>query len=277
MEENLERPNYYAILPANVRYADINSSAKLLYAEITALCNKTGTCWASNSYFAELYSVSADTVSRWVKELIDGGFVTSDINKKAGNRRYIRVTDVPIGKNDDSYRQKAQLNNNKTNTNSIVELEKSLLSLVNEITGRAFRTLPARGVKKTLDAFTLEEIESALRALAADSWHRPKLKELSIDYFIRSTTIDRFLDKGQKLKPTPKEKAGKMVRDEIVAKGNIFPAEWPEGKEEWTFDLDESGEERTASYFRGIEINHKTQNEILRIEQERQELLDGPE
>jgi hypothetical protein len=81
-------------------------------------------------------------------------------------------------------------------------LEKSksaLLILVNEVTGRSFRTLPERGVKKTLDAFTLDEIRAALTALAADSWHKPKLKELSIDYFIRSTTIDKFKD----IKPNP--------------------------------------------------------------------------
>lgn len=73
--------------------------------------------------------------------------------------------------------------------------------LVNEVTGRNFRTLPERGVKKTLDAFTLDEIRAALTALAADSWHKPKLKELSIDYFIRSTTIDKFKDTKPNTKP----------------------------------------------------------------------------
>ena len=31
-----ETPNYYAIIPANVRYADLKPNAKLLYGEITA-------------------------------------------------------------------------------------------------------------------------------------------------------------------------------------------------------------------------------------------------
>ena len=65
-----EKPSYYAIIPANVRYADITPNAKLLYGEITALCSKEGYCWASNNYFAELYDVDVRTIKRWVSELL---------------------------------------------------------------------------------------------------------------------------------------------------------------------------------------------------------------
>jgi len=68
-------PNYYAIIPANVRYAKINANAKLLYGEITALANKEGFCFATNKYFADLYQVDARTIQRWVKELIDNNFI----------------------------------------------------------------------------------------------------------------------------------------------------------------------------------------------------------
>jgi hypothetical protein len=73
------------------------------------------------------------------------------------------------------------------------EKEQKLIGLVNEITGRDFRVLPSVGVKKTLDSFSLEEIAMALSALVQDDWHAPKLKEFSISYFVRSTTIDKFL------------------------------------------------------------------------------------
>jgi hypothetical protein len=94
----MENPNYYAIIPANVRYSDITDGAKLLYGEITALCNKEGYCWATNEYFAALYKKSADTISRWISELTKSQFVYSQIDKELGNQRKLYIT-PPIGKN----------------------------------------------------------------------------------------------------------------------------------------------------------------------------------
>ena len=78
----MEKPNYYAIIPANVRYdKSLTPSAKLLYGEITALSNKEKFCWASNKYFAELYEVSERNVQLWLKMLEDGGHI---IRKETG-------------------------------------------------------------------------------------------------------------------------------------------------------------------------------------------------
>ena len=68
---------YYAIIPANVRYDDsLTPNAKLLYGEITALCNERGYCWATNGYFAELYNVSKVSVSKWIGNLKDAGYIS---------------------------------------------------------------------------------------------------------------------------------------------------------------------------------------------------------
>src|SRR5574344_1106741 len=77
-----ETPNYYAIIPANVRYdKSITPNAKLLYGEITALCNEKGYCWASNNYFADLYEVTPQAVSKWINQLAKKGYITLDYER----------------------------------------------------------------------------------------------------------------------------------------------------------------------------------------------------
>ena len=109
----MNKPNYYAIIPAEVRYSDLKPNAKLLYGEITCLTNKHGYCFASNNYFAELYGVSKNTISLWVKDLKEKGFISIAMiygkNKQIKerqisiikNRDIIKNVDKPITKNDE--------------------------------------------------------------------------------------------------------------------------------------------------------------------------------
>lgn len=77
-----ERPGYYAIIPADVRYDDrIPANAKLLYGEISALIGAAGFCYASNQYFAKIYGMSVDTISRLFKKLEDNGYIKREIEK----------------------------------------------------------------------------------------------------------------------------------------------------------------------------------------------------
>lgn len=85
MEE--QQKSYYAIIPANVRYdKDLAPNAKLLYGEITTLCNEKGYCWASNQYFAELYGVSVLSVKRWVNSLVNKGYVYRTLTYKPNSK-----------------------------------------------------------------------------------------------------------------------------------------------------------------------------------------------
>jgi len=92
-----DRPNYYSILPANVRYDKrLKPNEKLLYSEITALANATGECWANNNYFAELYDVSTETISRWISHLKECNYLTIEIiknDKKEIIKRVIRIAE----------------------------------------------------------------------------------------------------------------------------------------------------------------------------------------
>lgn len=95
-----ESPSYYAIIPAGVRYdKQLPQGAKLLYSEITALSNKNGYCWASNDYFAKLYSVSNSTIQSWLKSLEDKSYISRVIKYKSGSKeveqRFISLNPHP--------------------------------------------------------------------------------------------------------------------------------------------------------------------------------------
>lgn len=128
----MEQVWYYAIIPADVRYAKIKANAKLLYWEITALSNKTWECFASNWYFAQLYDVSEKQVSLWIKELYENWFISVRIDKDQGNKRFIGIhqkvnTYTPKGK--EGIHQKVIHNNtynNKDNKTNNLSIDKSI-------------------------------------------------------------------------------------------------------------------------------------------------------
>ena len=104
---NNNKPNYYAVIPAPVRYdKELTCQAKLLYGEISALANKEGYCWANNRYFSDLYEVNPNTISRAIQELLRGRYI--EIRMLKDNTRHIFIKqlkgDDPEGgiiKNDD--------------------------------------------------------------------------------------------------------------------------------------------------------------------------------
>jgi len=112
-----ETPNYYAIIPANVRYADLKPNAKLLYGEITALSNKHGFCFASNKYFADLYKVNKNTISSWISDLKNYGFITVKIERNVNNQITKRCIGI-LKKMDNPIHEKLKYNNTSINTTS---------------------------------------------------------------------------------------------------------------------------------------------------------------
>lgn len=122
--------SYYAIIPANVRYdKELTPNAKLLYGEITALTNEKGYCWATNAYFAELYSTTNRSVSKWISQLESRGYI--DVYQKRGQKgvtveRKITLagTNVPEAMEENFHTPKKETsnvilhNNNTVNTTS---------------------------------------------------------------------------------------------------------------------------------------------------------------
>ena len=86
----MEKPNYYAVIPAEVRYnKKLTPNAKLLYAEITALCNMNGKCTASTQYFCKLYEVSRASIQNWLRLLDNHGYIERDVIYKKGSKEIL--------------------------------------------------------------------------------------------------------------------------------------------------------------------------------------------
>lgn len=93
-----ETPSYFATIPAEVRYSKhLTPNAKLLYGEITCLCNKLGYCWATNGYFAKLYNKDKATISVWINSLHKNGFIKCNIENNTKRKIYLPLHE-PIRK-----------------------------------------------------------------------------------------------------------------------------------------------------------------------------------
>ena len=85
-----EKPSYYGIMPASVRYdKELSPLARILYVEISCLTNQFGYCKASNEYFSKLYEVHPNSISRLVNSLKKKGYINieSKIHLAEGGER----------------------------------------------------------------------------------------------------------------------------------------------------------------------------------------------
>ena len=96
--EDYRQPSYYAIIPATIRYDNrLLTGEKLLYGEITALSSKFGYCFATNSYFANLYDVTTRTITNWISKLERCNYIETevvrDMNMKVVERKIYIAND----------------------------------------------------------------------------------------------------------------------------------------------------------------------------------------
>lgn len=199
--------NYYAIIPANVRYdEDLKPNAKLLYGEITALCNEKGYCWASNSYFAELYGVKKETISRWISELSEKGYIKVDLIYKEGSNqiinRYIRINQEPIDEIINTpIDEKIKDNNTVINTtfNNTLDIPYvEIVNYLNEKTGKNF----LHTTKKTKElikarwneGFRLEHFKRVIDIKTADWKNNKKMNKFLRPQTLFGTNFESYLN-----------------------------------------------------------------------------------
>lgn len=201
----------------------------MLYGEITALTGKEGYCFATNKYFAELYHVTTETISRWISHLNKLGFIKVEIlrNKKneilqrrifiIDNGNNIFMTGTYCQNNQYPYLQNSQypidfkIKDNKINIrieeffNFIIKKESKNPEKMTEIQTEEFskvlEKLEFNYTEELLKMFTKENIEKLKIIIYA-------LKELftsSKKMLIQKTTRDNLVFLYDNCKKTQQE------------------------------------------------------------------------
>jgi uncharacterized phage protein (TIGR02220 family) len=219
------KPNYFSILPASVRYdKELTALAKLLFSELTALANKSGKAYPTNKYLSELYGVSKTTISTAISSLENKGYILVDIDRNPkGTFRYItplmnpmsenlkggvnnlkggcKKTDSPLSEN---LKPKEYNKNNNTSKNIIyLEETKTILNLFQELTGVGYRLPSASKVeayggyklcKARLQENDLDAILAVVRFKCGQWLQQPKMRQYcTYQTILRKNNFDKYL------------------------------------------------------------------------------------
>lgn len=197
------KKSYYAIIPANIRYdKDLTNGAKLLYGEITALCNEKGYCWATNAYFAELYGVSKVTISKWINQLVEKGYLSSEMVYKEGTKeilnRYLRILNDPIKENFNTPIKENFKDNitdiNNTFNNYIVEI----VNYLNDVAGKKFKHTTRKTqtlIKARLrEGFTVDDFKRVIDNKTKEWKQDPKMSKYLRPETLFGTKFESYLN-----------------------------------------------------------------------------------
>ena len=266
-----DKPSYYSILTADVRYNEkLSASEKLLFSEITALSNKHGYCTAGNGYFSKLYNVSDRSVTRWIKHLKELGYlkyvpIYKKDSKEVDERRLYPLTNSkdPLDKNVYGGRQKCprpldkNVEDNITSINNINMLDKDnsevsntnrfnyskFINSINEEANTNFRN--SSNNRKLIharlaDGYTEEELIKVIKFKANQWKDNEKMKKyIVLTTLLRPSNFDKYIQEVESI-PEPQEKRKRKVplkekeRDPIEEKiyqYKLFLQEHPENED----------------------------------------------
>ena|SRR5699024_7984863 len=216
------KKSYYAIIPANVRYDEsLTPNAKLLYGEITALCNQEGYCWASNAYFSKLYDVKKETISRWISDLVKCGYIRTEIIYKEGTKeikgRYMflnhggidEIIMTPIDE---------KVKGNTTSFNTTKEYIYTLFNYWNEqgiIKHRSINQSMRSHINARLEDYSVEELQKAISnyatILKSDNYYWTH--KWSLQDFMKPNNVTRFVDEAEPLENFKSNKQNNANKD----------------------------------------------------------------
>lgn len=206
-----DNPNYWSVIPANVRYDKrLRPNEKLLYGEITSLCNFKGVCWATNTYFATLYNVDKKTISKWINNLKDYGYIRIEIlyktNTKVIDKRKIfieegihQIVDTYPQKNGEGIHQKMEDNNTSINNNKkYIKSSEEVIEYLNSKTGKRFRICQSNQKKIITvlkEGYSIDECKQVIDTKCEQWLHNSEFqKNLNPKTLFSLDNFDRYLN-----------------------------------------------------------------------------------
>ncbi|MDD3138935.1 MAG: hypothetical protein PHX08_08190 [Lachnospiraceae bacterium] len=79
----------YCIIPEEVMANNkLSSGTKCFYGLLTSVCDEDMACRKTNQFYADVYGVATYTVTKWINELTEHGYV---ISTGLGNKREIHI------------------------------------------------------------------------------------------------------------------------------------------------------------------------------------------
>jgi len=245
----MEKPSYFAVIPASVRYDKrLKPIERLLFGEITCLTNKDGYCFASSSYFAELYDTQRETISRYISNLAKCGYILIEIENGYQRKIYLKegvikqsqgVTELSQGCNqtitppcDQTITQNnTSINNLSNNSKEEVEEEKSqnhkiILDAWNElpiasITGIRGKRLDA--LRARLKEYSQDDILKAIDLIKKCPFllgDNQRNWQITFDWFLKPNNFPKVLEGNYLPKDAEPvhheslEDIGKRIREE---------------------------------------------------------------
>lgn len=210
----MEKPSYYSILTADVRYdSELKANEKLLYSEITALADKYGYCWASNQYFAELYGVSDRSIRDWISHLNKKGYLKVEIDNSDQNNSKRKIF-LGHGRNLPRGMEEKFLASTEENFHQIIQ-EDNNTSLINkglEDTIKEFKQM-RKMMKKPLTENAVKRLVKRLDAMTDSEEEKIEILNQSIDH----GWLDVYPIKKKKIRSeTPIEEPKEDINDVIA-------------------------------------------------------------
>ncbi|NHM75383.1 MULTISPECIES: helix-turn-helix domain-containing protein [Staphylococcus] len=211
-----DQPSYYSIIPASVRYdKDLKPMEIIMYGEITALANKYGYAYASNSYFAELYQVHKKTVSNWINHLKEKGYIRTVVTRNEDmsvKDRKIYIIPPYEQKDGEGYQQKDSYPIHKKTEENNTRFNNTSINRDRDETSKLFQLI-SKELEMIQSPLKVQKLEQCIESFTTN---KSEVVEVAVDYCKQNKKginyLIKVLENWRKENISSKEEAEKKVK-----------------------------------------------------------------